>query len=311
MIKTIIFRDRPNPVEVFVKSPALYKKKNDNSLLNERELNERRLTLESYPVFLNIDATSVCQLRCPLCPNGAGYEGRSKGMMSLADYRKLMDEAGDCLIRVYHFNWGEPLLNPDIFEMVKIAREHLIQTVFSTNLNNLPSAEKLVACGLDSLKISIDGATPEMYAQYRRGGNLETVLKNLKLISDEKKRQNSPYPYMTWQFLVFKYNIGEMDAAIKLARETGCDAIQFIGGHSLMGLMPFSPVPELVARGGNTSSTAARNGASTTSGTSLKVPPRSANGSGTRRLSTGTVRFRPAPASSRRSSISATALIPA
>ena len=33
------------------------------------------------------------------------------------------------------------------------------------------------------------------------------------------------------------------------ARETGCDAIQFIGGHSLMGLMPFSQVPDLVAKG--------------------------------------------------------------
>lgn len=249
MIKTITFRERPNPIEVFAKSPELYRKKNENSLQNERELNGRRLYLESFPVFLNIDATSICQLKCPLCPNGAGYEGRSKGRMSLSNYKKLMDEAGDYLIRVYLFNWGEPLLNPDVLEMVKIARDRLVQTVFSTNLNNLPSAKKLVGCSLDSLKISIDGATPEVYGQYRRGGNLETVLKNLKLISDEKKRQNSPLPYMTWQFLVFKYNIGEMDAATNLARETGCDAIQFIGGHSLMGLMPFSQVPELVARG--------------------------------------------------------------
>jgi MoaA/NifB/PqqE/SkfB family radical SAM enzyme len=249
MIKTITFRQRPDPVAVFAKSPGLYRKKTENSLLNERELNERCLVLESYPVFLNIDATSFCQLRCPLCPNGARYAGRSMGKMSLAHYRKLMDEVGDFLIRVYHFNWGEPLLNPDIFEMVQIARDKLIQTVFSTNLNSLPSAEKLVACGLDSLKISIDGATPETYELYRRGGRLETVLSNLKQISDEKRRQNSPLPYMTWQFLVFKYNRGEMDAAVNLARESGCDAIQFIGGHSFMGLMPFTRVPDLVARG--------------------------------------------------------------
>ena len=249
MIKTIIFQERPNPGRIYLKSPRLFLKKTLNSLHNEKELKRRSAVLKSYPIFLNIDVTSICQLKCPLCPNGAGYEGRSKGNMTLENYRKLMDEVGDYLIRIYLFNWGEPLLNPDVFEMVSIAREKLIQTAFSTNLNNLPSAKKLVVCGLDSLKISIDGATQETYKKYRRGGNLDTVLDNLKLISDEKKRQNSRLPYMTWQFLVFKYNIGEMEAATRLAKETGCDAIQFIGGHSLMGLMPFSRVPDLVEKG--------------------------------------------------------------
>ena len=249
MIKTITFRERLNPGKIYLNSPRLFLKKTLNSIRNEKELENRSLYLRSYPVFLNVDATSICQLKCPLCPNGAGYEGRSRGKMSLENYKKLMDEVGDYLIRIYLFNWGEPLLNDDVFEMVAYARGKLIQTVFSTNLNHLPSAEKLVASGLDSLKISIDGATPGTYEKYRRGGNLDTVLKNLKLISDEKKRRNSRLPYMTWQFLVFKYNIDEMEAATKLAKETGCDAIQFIGGHSLMGLMPFSKVSELVAKG--------------------------------------------------------------
>ncbi len=249
MIKTITFRDRPNPGRIYLRSPRLFLKKTLNSMRNEKELKERSSVLKSFPVFLNIDATSICQLHCPLCPNGAGYEGRSKGKMNLDNYRKLMDEVGDYLIRVYLFNWGEPLLNENVLEMVEYARKRLVQTVFSTNLNNLPSAADLVKFGPDSLKISIDGATQSTYEKYRRNGNLQTVLQNLRLISDEKKKQKKALPYMTWQFLVFKYNAGEMDAAVKLAKETGCDAIQFIPGHSLMGLMPFSRVPELVEKG--------------------------------------------------------------
>ncbi|MFH1638741.1 MAG: radical SAM protein [Chloroflexota bacterium] len=251
MIKVYTFRERPSYRKTFLGSPGILFKKISNYRQNKREYKEHRLQLKSLPIYLNVDVNNVCQLKCPLCPNGAGYNHRTKGKMNFADYKRLLDEIGDYIIRAYMFTWGEPLLNDDIYEMVAYAKKKLIFTNFSSNLNYLSSPERLVSSGLDTLKLSIDGVTEETYRKYRIGGDFKQVMENLRLIIEARKKQRKRTPYITWQYLVFKHNIHEMPAAVARAKEMGCDAIQFIGGHSFMGLMPNSDVKDLVALAGD------------------------------------------------------------
>lgn len=247
MIKIYTFSKRPDYRSAFVRSPRLLFKKVSNYLKNKQEYQEHRLRLTSLPINLNVDVNNICQLSCPLCPNGAGYQGRSRGKMGFADYKRLMDEIGDYVMRAYLFTWGEPLLNEDVYDMVAYAKKRLILTNFSTNLNYLSSPEMLVASGLDTLKLSIDGATEATYRQYRIGGDFKRVMENLRRLIEARKKQKRRTPYITWQYLVFKHNVHEVPQAVAMAKEMGCDAIQFIGGHSFMGLMPVSEVKDLVA----------------------------------------------------------------
>ena len=78
---------------------------------------------------------------------------------------------GAYLYRVDLHNWGEPLLNDEIYRMISYARASNIEVHVSSNLNviNKVKAEKLVESGLDVLIVSLDGACQETYMQYRIG----------------------------------------------------------------------------------------------------------------------------------------------
>jgi radical SAM protein with 4Fe4S-binding SPASM domain len=182
-----------------------------------------------YPSHLTIDVTNVCNLRCPLCPTGVNAPGRGKGAMPLETFRKIIDEMGRYLISVDLFNWGEPLLNNDVYEMIAYAHKRNIVTSISSNFQHFSAeaAERLVSSGLDNLILSIDGASQESYEKYRVGGDFQKTVNNISLLVKAKKERGAGHPYIYWQYLVMKHNEHEMEIARKLAEELGVDKITF------------------------------------------------------------------------------------
>ena len=74
-----------------------------------------------------------------------------------------------------------------------------------------------------SIRCSIDGATPDSYARYRVGGDLNNVLINIRRIHKFKKKYNSSYPRLIWQFIAFAHNESELTEARSLAAELGME----------------------------------------------------------------------------------------
>ena len=48
--------------------------------------------LPPLPIQVNIEVSSICNLRCPVCPTGAGTLKRAKPLMSYEDLKKIIDE---------------------------------------------------------------------------------------------------------------------------------------------------------------------------------------------------------------------------
>lgn len=180
--------------------------------------------LRGYPLVLTLEANSACNLRCPHCFTGVGEVGRERSLMPMPLYQKIIDELGDYALHVELHNWGEPLLNKNIYEMLRIANDRGLSTLLSTNFSmpfNDEKAEKLVNSGLDLLGFGFDGATQEAYEQYRVGGNLERALGNVRTLLDAKKRLGSKTPHLAWSFHVFEWNYHEVETARKMAEELG------------------------------------------------------------------------------------------
>jgi MoaA/NifB/PqqE/SkfB family radical SAM enzyme len=78
-----------------------------------------------------------------------------------------------------------------------------------------------VESGLDTMLISIDGATQEVYERFRRNGELELVLYNFRKIVETKKKLRHHNPILVWNYLAFEHNIHEIDSARRLARKLG------------------------------------------------------------------------------------------
>jgi len=220
------------------------KQKLYNYILVETQKLNKEIILEGYPFWLTIDPTNICNLRCPFCPTGQNRNSRTKAILSLDNFKKIIDELGPYLIHIDLCNWGEPLLNNDIFKMVAYAKKFDIDIKIDTNLTMLDEnkAEEMVLSGLDKLIVSIDGASPSTYSKYRVGGDFNKVIDNLKILIKTKKRLKKKNPYISWQFLVFRHNEHEIEKVKKLARDIGVEHIgitkAFIGDKDWIPLNP-------------------------------------------------------------------------
>ena len=194
------------------------------------EMLRRSGRISARPLKLTIDPTNVCQLRCPLCPTGAGLLDRQAGHVALDAIEALIDEVGDYVFFIDFFNWGEPLLNPRLEDMIARAERKRISTQVSSNLS-LPLSDerirRLIESGLHGLVCSIDGASQETYGKYRRRGSFDLAFGNMERILAMRRAMSRARPVLTWQFLVFKFNQHEMEAAQRMASAIGVDRLSF------------------------------------------------------------------------------------
>lgn len=180
-----------------------------------------------WPTHLQLEPTNICNLRCALCPVTEGLQ-RPPGHMSLDLFRRLIDEVGDYLLLILLWDWGEPFLNPDIYEMISYAKRRGIKTISSTNGHVAAReghAEKAVRSGLDSLIFAVDGITQETYEQYRAGGSLREVAVGIGNVVEAKRRLASKTPFVVLRFIVMKHNEHEVRDLKEFARGLGVDAL--------------------------------------------------------------------------------------
>ena len=181
------------------------------------------------PMSLSVEPTTSCNLRCPECPSGLREFTRPQGMMSLAQFKQIVNQVSQDLVYLMFYFQGEPLLNPEFYKMLAYAKKKRIYTATSSNGHFLDdeNARKLIESGLDRMIISMDGTDQETYEKYRSGGDLKTVKSGVENILKWRKKLNSRGPFIIIQFLVFKHNEHQIPEMKKLARELGADKLEF------------------------------------------------------------------------------------
>lgn len=182
---------------------------------------------QSYPAALILDPSSACSLRCPMCPVSYTPEVRQKKILHTDLFDRILAELGPYLFLVDLFNWGEPLLNKNLGEMIAKIKRYDIEIRISSSLAvpvDDSVFESMVMNGLDVLTVSIDGYTQETYEKYRVRGDLVLALSNLERLVAIKNRFHSTKPVIDWQYLVFSFNEHEVGAARAHAERLG---IQF------------------------------------------------------------------------------------
>jgi len=217
-------------------------KKIMNWILVEASIYARPERPWGWPTHLQIEPDARCNLRCVICPVTTGM-GRPAGSMSLGMFRKLIDDVGDYVFLILLWDWGEPFLNPSLFEMISYARARGIKVICSTNAQLLGQnnrAEELVRSGLDTLVVAMDGISQETYELYRERGNLEAVLEGIRTLVARKRERNAERPLINLRFLVMKHNESEVPRLKDLAMSLGVDVL------SLKTLNPYGSDTELL-----------------------------------------------------------------
>ena len=158
----------------------------------------------SFPTHIDIEASSACQMRCPMCRT---TDMVRKGLLKSAHmpmtlYKKIIDECANESLYSVKLNWrGEPLLSPDIVEMVSYAKKKGIKDVaFLTNGMRLDKKmiEGLVKAGLDWISISFDGMG-KIYNEIRKPAIFEETLAKIKQLRQYREGLNRKKPLIRVQ----------------------------------------------------------------------------------------------------------------
>lgn len=186
--------------------------------------------LRSMPYIATVDISSACQLSCPSCPTGAGIKGRRARLLDTKTLETFLSQAAPYLYIAHLYNWGEPFLNKDAPKIVHSFKEAGVFTSLSSHfsIQDFDRIAETCAAGLDHLIVSVDGSTAENYASYRRGGNFELVLENLRKLVTLRRTNPKISTSIEWQLIEFPHLKAAIPEARALARDIGVNMFRTI-----------------------------------------------------------------------------------
>lgn len=177
------------------------------------------------PVTMDIEPTTGCNFRCTMC-QVSSPDFHSKNM-ELETFKKIIRENIQ-LIKIKLQGMGEPLVNKNLFEMIKYAKEYGVGTEIISNgsLLNEKNINFLLDNKLSKLTISIDGSSKKTFEKIRIKSNFETVINNAKLFSNLTKKKIFRPEFSAW-CTVQKENYDEVEEIAALCKSIGFDNLTF------------------------------------------------------------------------------------
>ena len=174
------------------------------------------------PLSLDLELAAICDLACPYCFRQT-YVTPDKIMPKELAF-ELIDQASDIGIPSIKFNWrGEPLLHPNICEIIKYSKEKgILDTIINTNATRLNEsmAKSLIDSGLDQIIYSFDGGTKETYEKNRIGrfavNKFSDVYQNIRNFNSAKSNLSSEFPWTKIQMILTPDTYDEQQKFIDL-----------------------------------------------------------------------------------------------
>jgi len=187
------------------------------------------LGMSSYPLIAQIEPTLYCNLKCEMCVNPLGK--RTRRHMSLDEFRRVV-ESLKFVRKLSLVGAGEPLLNPDLFGMIRYAKSKGIHTGFATNGMLLDDSVcgRIVESGVDWVNISVDSADSAKFKSIRKGADLGVLRKNIKRLVRIKGKKN--LPELSIWFVIMRDNFSELPRVIELSKDAGIRIVSAQMEHS-------------------------------------------------------------------------------
>src|SRR5262245_6165879 len=164
--------------------------------------------------------TARCNSRCVSCD---WWRADGAGDLSLAEIATLADDLQRAGTRVVTLTGGEPLVRPDVMAVADLFRARGMALQLLTSGLALGRYADDVAARFESVTVSLDGHTPELYRQIRGVDGLEAVVAGV-----QKLRARAPHIGVTARWTIHRHNFRFLPELYAKSREIGVDQISFL-----------------------------------------------------------------------------------
>lgn len=172
-------------------------------------------------MIVSWNTTNACNMYCDHCYREAGCKAEEE--LSTSEAKTMLEQIACAGFKIMIFSGGEPLLRPDILELVAYATKLGLRPVFGTNgtLITLDMAHKLKAAGAMGMGISLDSMDAKKHNEFRKFPNAwEGAVQGMK----NCREAGLPFQIHT---TVMDWNSHELEAMTDFAVELGAVAHHF------------------------------------------------------------------------------------
>jgi MoaA/NifB/PqqE/SkfB family radical SAM enzyme len=175
--------------------------------------------------WIQIGVTSRCNARCAYCPHW-GMRKTWKGVDMPFDVFKNLSPAFSRTDLVYLQGWGEPLLHPDFFKMLRLVKQKGSRAGLTSNATLLDeeTIRKLVGEGLDILCLSVAGVDESSDA-IRKGTSLQKVLSAIETIHKVRSSAGSALPHIHMAYMLLRSGVDDIKKMPVFFNSLGIDQI--------------------------------------------------------------------------------------
>lgn len=165
-----------------------------------------------------INATDVCNMRCPFCFRGDPTPSSTHSEMTVEKWNQVLDGLSSFPDISVTISGGEPTLFPDIEKLVDMlnSKENVSTIYLLTNGTGVShEMYKKLAAKVSVLQISLDGTCPETNDLIRGQGNFERVVSLLEEL------QAAEIKNVILSFTATRYNYQDMYKMVRFAEQYG------------------------------------------------------------------------------------------
>jgi MoaA/NifB/PqqE/SkfB family radical SAM enzyme len=181
----------------------------------------RPIVVGALPRALYLEATNRCDSKCQTCIRT--FETLEPPADLTLERVRAIVEQFPVLERAVLHGIGEPLLNPQIFDIVACLKARGATVIFNSDAIGLTAARaaRLVASGLDEYRVSVDAATPGTYRLLRGVDRFERVTANVARLVELQRGTRRTTPRVSLWLTASRANVGELPAFVALAADLG------------------------------------------------------------------------------------------
>ncbi len=184
--------------------------------------------LNKRTLAVHIDPVLACNLRCKMCYfTDEEHLDRLKGIIPEENLKFYAEALFKNALKLQIGCGAEPTLYKNLNKIIQLGKQYQIPYISLTTNGNLLTKEKIreySVSGLNEFTLSLHGVTKKNYEFFMEKGDYEKFLSNLKLISEEKKR--NPNLKLRINYTFNRDNFVELEDFFNTFKDISIDVLQ-------------------------------------------------------------------------------------